>query len=231
LAHAPLFQRKLAEENERARRIKTEVPVLVCIGNPPYFRQVIEPGEEGVERQGGWIRYGDRDGDDGLLDDFVRDAPPVHAKNLYNLYVYFWRWALWKVFENAPTRGIVSFITASSYLRGPGFAGMRRFMRETFDDLWILDLGGDNLGARRSENVFDIQTPVAIAVGVRYGEPQPETPARVQYARIDGSRVTKLAALTAIRGFAGVVTGPVCRSSRYESRVVFLSGCRFRLAA
>jgi hypothetical protein len=24
----------------------------------------------------------------------------VHAKNLYNDYVYFWRWALWKVFEN-----------------------------------------------------------------------------------------------------------------------------------
>ena len=110
LAHAPLFQRKLAEENERARRVKAEMPVLVCIGNPPYFRQVIEPEEEGVARQGGWVRYGN----DGILGDFLRDAPPVHAKNLYNLYVYFWRWALWKVFENAPARGVVSFITASS---------------------------------------------------------------------------------------------------------------------
>jgi len=203
LAHAPLFQRKLAEENERARRVKAEVPVLVCIGNPPYFRQVIEPDEGGVERQGGWIRFGDR-GDDGILGDFLRDAPPVHAKNLYNLYVYFWRWALWKVFENTPARGVVSFITASSYLRGPGFAGMRRFMRQTFDDLWILDLGGDNLGARKSENVFDIQTPVAIAVGVRYGEAQPEAAARVRYARIDGSREAKLASLEAVGGFSSV---------------------------
>jgi hypothetical protein len=203
LAHAPLFKRKLAEENERARRVKAGVPVLVCIGNPPYFRQVIEPDEEGVERQGGWVRFGDQ-GEAGILSDFLRDAPPVHAKNLYNLYVYFWRWALWKVFENTPARGIVSFITASSYLRGPGFAGMRRFMRETFDELWILDLGGDNLGARRSENVFDIQTPVAIAVGIRDGEPRPELPAPVWYARIDGTRTEKLAALGAISGFGRV---------------------------
>ncbi|MFN8185910.1 MAG: type ISP restriction/modification enzyme [Gaiellales bacterium] len=203
LAVAPLFQQKLAEENERARRVKAEVPVLVCIGNPPYFRQVIEQDEEGVERQGGWIRFGDR-GDDGILADFLRDTPPVHAKNLYNLYVYFWRWALWKVFGNAPARGVVSFITPSSYLRGPGFAGMRRFMRETFDDLWILDLGGDNLGARRSENVFDIQNPVAIAVGVRDAEPDPGTPARIRYAQIDGTREEKLAALDAIAGFGSI---------------------------
>jgi hypothetical protein len=96
----------------------------------------------------------------------------VHAKNLYNDFVYFWRWALWKVFENKGGPGIVSFITAASYLQGPGFAGMRQVMRETFDDLWIIDLKGDNLGARKTENVFAIQTPVAIAVGVRYGDGQ-----------------------------------------------------------
>lgn len=38
-------------------------------------------------------------------------------------------------------------------------------MRRTFDDLWVIDLGGDNLGARKTPNVFNIQTPVAIAIG------------------------------------------------------------------
>ena len=147
IAHAPLFEQRLAQENVRARRVKAETDVLVCLGNPPYFRQVIEAEEvETVERQGGWVRFGD-EGSVPILGDFLRDAPPVHAKNLYNLYVYFWRWGLWKVFETAERRGIVSFITASSYLRGPGFAGMRRHMRELFDELWILDLGGE--GARR----------------------------------------------------------------------------------
>lgn len=202
LAHAPLFHRKLAEENTRARHVKTEVPILVCLGNPPYFRQVIEPGETGVERLGGWVRG--EGGEEGILEDFIRDAPGVHVKNLYNLYVYFWRWALWKVFENAPNRGIVSFITASSYLRGPGFAGMRKFMRQTFDELWILDLGGEGRGARLSENVFAIQTPVAIAVGVRYGESDSEKPARVRYSRIDGTREAKYAMLGTIEGFENV---------------------------
>jgi len=30
-------------------------------------------------------------------------------------------------------------------------------MRKSFDELWIIDLGGDNLGARKTPNVFAIQ--------------------------------------------------------------------------
>ncbi|RDI73472.1 N-6 DNA Methylase [Gaiella occulta] len=198
LAAAPLFEKRLAEENERARRIKADTTVLVCLGNPPYYRQVIDTEDAGdVDRQGGWVRFGD-EGSTPILRDFLRDAPPVHAKNLYNLYVYFWRWALWKVFETGGRRGIVTFITASSYLRGPGFAGMRRHMREMFEELWILDLGGEGRGARRSENVFAIQTPVAIAIGYRTEEARTKEPARVRYARVDGTREEKLAALARI---------------------------------
>ena len=128
----------------------------------------------------------------------------VHVKNLYNDYVYFWRWALWKLFENpeASGPGIITFITAASYLRGPGFVGMRRKMREAFDELWIIDLEGDNLGARKTENVFAIQTPVAIAIGVRYGNQQPQNPARVRYTKITGTREEKYSKLDTIRSFA-----------------------------
>ncbi len=95
----------------------------------------------------------------------------------------------------------MSFITASSYLRGPGFAGMREVMRQTFDEMWIIDLEGDNLGARKTDNVFAIQTPVAIAIGVRYAEPQAKTPARVYFTRVDGTEEEKLATLAGIRRF------------------------------
>jgi len=106
-----------------------------------------------------------------ILQDFIEPAAQHPAgrrniQNLYNDYVYFWRWALWKLFENPEVSGpgIITFITAASYLRGPGFVGMRRKMREAFDELWIIDLEGDNLGARKTENVFNIQRPVAIAI-------------------------------------------------------------------
>ncbi len=74
-------------------------------------------------------------------------------------------------------------------------------MRECFDDLWIIDLEGDNLGARKTENVFAIQTPVAIAIGVRYAEAQSDAPARVRYAKITGMREEKLAHLERVASF------------------------------
>lgn len=210
----PMLYKELGEEYKRAQKVKADVPVLVVLGNPPYDRQQIEAAEAGlVRRKGGWVRFGDggKEGES-IFKSFLKPLEAlgwgVHAKNLYNDYVYFWRWALWKVFENKGGPGIVSFITAASYLRGPGFAGMRQVMRETFDDLWIIDLEGDNLGARKTENVFAIQTPVAIAVGVRYGDSQPGTPAAVHYTRVSGTQAEKLHTLAQVSRFTDLSWRP-----------------------
>ncbi len=217
-----LVLRRLGEEHKRAQQVKASTSVLVCIGNPPYNREQRDEETPTSERKGGWVRFGDGvdahqnrvrfDDTDGkrverppLLYDFLAPLGPtglgVHAKNLYNDYVYFWRWTLWKVFETKSDGGIVSFITAASYLRGPGFAGMRQVMRQTFDELYLIDLEGDNLGARKTENVFAIQTPVCIAIGVRKGAAKPDVPAHVRYARLEGSRSQKLEALANITSF------------------------------
>jgi hypothetical protein len=212
-----LFARKLTEEHLRAQHFKKHSRVLVCMGNPPYDREQAEVGERPEhKRKGGWVRHGDprvASPDNPstrtrpILQDFIEPASAagagIHVKNLYNDYVYFWRWALWKLFENpeASGPGIITFITAASYLRGPGFVGMRQKMREAFDELWIIDLEGDNLGARKTENVFAIQTPVAIAIGVRYKKPQPQSPAKVHYTKITGTREEKYSKLNAIKSF------------------------------
>lgn len=188
------FEQPLAEEHRRAREVKRKTPILVCIGNPPYEREESEAGEVDRQSVGRWIRYGDestRSPLETFLEPARRSGAGLHIKNLYNLYVYFWRWALWKVFETQDGPGIISFITASSYLRGPGFVGMREEMRRTFDDLWVLDLEGDSLGTRTTENVFDIRVAVAIAIGVRYGKPNRQQSAEVHYARVAGSRSEK----------------------------------------
>ena len=204
---ASLLQAQLTEERKRAQDVKRDVRVFVCLGNPPYDREEQDPDEATGKRKGGWVRYGDEEQEgvetaDPILEDFLAPAREmgveVHLKNLYNDYVYFWRWALWKVLDSTGEAGMVTFITASSYLRGPGFAGMRQKMREVFDELWIIDLEGDNRGARKTENVFAIQTPVAIAIGVRNGTPQPGTPASVWKTRLTGSEQEKLAALDSV---------------------------------
>jgi Type ISP C-terminal specificity domain/N-6 DNA Methylase len=198
-----LFLEPIAIEHARAQEVKDKTPILVCIGNPPYDRHDAEAD------LGGWVRYGG-EGEEAPLADFiepVRNAGQgTHLKNLYNLYVYFWRWAIWKVFEHGePGPGIVSFISASSYLAGPGFLGMREKMRRECDDIWVIDLGGEGRGTRQEENVFEIQTPVAIAIAVRREHPQRETPANVHYSRISGSREEKLAALAEISSLADLV--------------------------
>ena len=189
----PLSLRPLVDEHRRAGKVKRETRVLVCMGNPPYSRQAFD-ASEGTDDPEARL--------DRLLGDFIRLARGrtmfSHIASLYNTYVYFWRWALWKVFETTDGPGIVSFITASSYLNGPGFLGMREVMRHIFDELWIIDLEGGSLGARRTENVFAIQTPVAIAIGVRYGAPNSDTPAIVHYTKITGSREEKLAELDSV---------------------------------
>lgn len=202
----PLFFQPIAEQRAKALEVKSVVPVLVCLGNPPYDRHEAARPDNG-DRTGSWVRWGD-DGADAIFRDFLDPAIAaghgVHVKNLYNLYVYFWRWALWKVFEHDPSGGVVSFITASSYLDGDAFCGMRESMRRQCDEIWILDLGGEGRGTRRSDNVFAIQTPVAIAVALRRERAKMDTPAKVFYARVEGTREQKLAALDDIDHFEDV---------------------------
>jgi hypothetical protein len=231
------WYRVLARDHERALRVKREVPVLVCLGNPPYDRHVAA-SESNLARTGGWVRYGDeldpsaaqgldartvrrrREQQSILHRAFTRPAIDARhggdVKNLYNLYVYFWRWALWKVFENGTGGGpgVVSFISAASYLDGDAFVGVREHMRRTCDEIWIIDLGGEGRGTRQEENVFAIRTPVAIAICARYQVPSPSQragrgegvpPAKVHYTRIAGDRAHKLERLDAVADFADLL--------------------------
>ena len=200
-ANLPLFLRPIAEQHAKALKVKSNVPVIVCLGNPPYDRHKAATSNNKA-RTGGWVRWGDTDkGVDAIfrafLDPAVAAGHGVRVHNLYNLYVYFWRWALWKVFEHEKAHGpgVVSFISASSYLDGDAFCGMREHLRRQCDEVWILDLGGEGRGTRKDDNVFAIRTPVAIAIAVRAKKANTDKPAKVHYARIEGERDAKLAAL------------------------------------
>ncbi len=198
----PLFHKPIAEEHRRALKLKDADHVLVCLGNPPYGRHEATQ-EDNHAVTGGWVRYGDKS-HPGILDDFVEPARKaghgIHLKNLYNQYVYFIRWAIWKVFEHesAVGPGIVSFITASSYLDGDAFSGLREHMRRVCDRIDIVDLGGEGRGARKDENVFAIKTPVAIFVAWRKEKKTESRPAVIRYARLSGTREEKLRILSTI---------------------------------
>lgn len=187
----------IGAEGVQADRVKYDWHHNVLIGNPPYDR-VESRGTGGFITA---VTKGNKAlGERSLFDDIFDDAKKhvifsAHA-SLYNLYVYFWRWAIWKVFEENNGPAVVSMITASSWLDGPGFLGLRRLAREVADEITVVDLHGDNKGTRKDENVFDIESPVAIVTLVRRGNGDRSTPAPVHYASYWGTRAEKLHALT-----------------------------------
>ena len=81
---------------------------------------------------------------------------------------------------------------------------MREYMRREFDEIYIINLGGDLLGTRKTPNVFNIQTPVAIAIGMRSKAKHQSVPAKVKYLRIEAdSRDAKLQALETLLTTSG----------------------------
>jgi hypothetical protein len=182
--HFGFMSAPITEERQGADRIKAEIPIMVIMGNPPYGRGKAESG---------WVW-------EVLMEDFRKEVPPeyrVDLKNLAEWYAYFYRWALWKLFEqeNAAKKGILSFITNSRWLLGGAFGGMRQMFRRYFDRIYLLDLHGDGraplpAGVDSDQNVFDIQVGVAIAVCVADGS-RGEAEAEVFYTGEWGTRAGK----------------------------------------
>lgn len=202
-----LLQKPLAEAHLAGLNVKAKVPVLVCIGNPPYDDQ----RDTSQSRKGGWVRFGEEKGTmPALLETFLKPLTDTgrgrYRRYVYNDYLYFWRWAIWKVCEQDSSKpGVVSFITAASYLRGIPYIGVREHMRREFDAIWIIDLEGDSFGPHKTENVFAIRTPVAIAVCVRYGAADRANPASVKYTKATGTRAEKYEALDSVKSFNDLV--------------------------
>jgi hypothetical protein len=54
---ATLLHRRPTVEHQRAQNVKANTRVVVCMGNPPYDRQVISEEEaDDTARKGGWVR-------------------------------------------------------------------------------------------------------------------------------------------------------------------------------
>lgn len=170
----------IAESRRRANQIKKDQPVLVVIGNPPY--------KEKAKGRGGWIESGNPDAE--VAAPLATWLPPkdwgvgAHAKHLRNLYVYFWRWATWKVFDHHPEdhNGIVAFITVAGFLNGPGFQKMRDYLRRTTDELWVIDCSPEGHQPEVSTRVFqDVQQPVCIVLASRSSVVNEAVPATVRF--------------------------------------------------
>lgn len=191
----------IGESRRQANRIKREEKITVVIGNPPY--------KEKAKGRGGWIEAGSA-GRAAAMDLW---SPPVewgvsaHSKHLKNLYVYFWRWATWKVFGSGyqattgqaetDRSGIVCFITVAGFLNGPGFQKMREDLRRDCSDIWVIDCSPEGHQPDVPTRIFQgVQQPVCIVLAARPANKDRTVPARLHFAALpEGRRDDKFAIL------------------------------------
>jgi hypothetical protein len=178
----------VAQEAIQAGEVKTERPIMVVIGNPPYAgissnettwanalidQYKVEPGgQRKLQERKHWLN-----------DDYVK-------------FIAFAEQMIKRTGS-----GVVAMITNHGYLDNPTFRGMRWRMMRSFDSLAVLDLHGNSKKKERSpdggkdDNVFEIQQGVAILLGVMTGLKGSHDLATVRRADLWGTRAEKFARL------------------------------------
>lgn len=170
LPNLGVFGDRIAAEANAASSLKCEAPVMVILGNPPYFGKSANKGEWIT----GLLRGVDSLNIQSTENYFELDGKPLREKNskwLNDDYVKFLRFGQWRIEQTG--YGIMAMITNHGYLDNPTFRGMRQSLLKTFDRIYIIDLHGSIKkketcpDGSKDQNVFDIRPGVAIGIFVK----------------------------------------------------------------
>lgn len=178
----------VTEESIAAAIIKSDHPIMVVIGNPPYSAQSSNntPFANNLVAKfkfepGGQI--------------------PLQEKKhwLHDDYIKFLALAEDLIVRNG--EGVLAMITAHGYLHNATSRGVRWRLAQSFDKIYALDLHGNVKRKERSpdgekdENVFDIQQGVSVILAIKQKTSTPNALAEVYVGDLWGSRRSKFARL------------------------------------
>ncbi|MBV5309395.1 type ISP restriction/modification enzyme [Chromatium okenii] len=147
----------LTDENQTRIHNQNQCAIPVILGNPPYNANQKNENDNNKN-------------DPALLaDKRIKEtylaASTAQKTKLYDPYVRFLRWASDRIGE----RGIVAFISNSSFIEAKGFDGFRKVVAQEFQEIWIINIKGNSRTSgdrRRREggNVFDDKIRVGVAL-------------------------------------------------------------------
>jgi predicted helicase len=143
---------RLKQEHEKSMKIKSGEDILAIVGNPPYF---------------GGRSKANSDIIDGQVGDYKKNLEgETNLQPLDDLYIKFIRFAEWKIEKTG--EGIIGIITNNSFLDGLIHRQMRKYLYDTFDEIYILNLHGNTQKKEGDKNIFDILIGVCIVFFIKY---------------------------------------------------------------
>jgi predicted helicase len=150
---------KTRRGRDRAGARQNGRKISIVIGNPPYNVGQLNALNDNKNRL-----YP-------IIDKYVRSTYVARSNAqktaAYDMYVRFFRCATDRLNDD----GIVAFVTNRSFIDKRTFDGFRKTVVEEFQDIHLVDLGGDVRDNPKlsgtTHNVFGIQTGVAISFFVK----------------------------------------------------------------
>jgi len=159
LAEAQQISFFTTENTARVERQK-HAPIRVVIGNPPYNAWQLNENDNNKNRKYKVL-------DKRVAATYSKDSRATNKNALSDPYVKAFRWASDRIGDE----GIVAFVSNNSFIESLAFDGMRKNLEQDFDQIYVLDLGGNVRKNPKlsgtTHNVFGIQVGVSINLFVR----------------------------------------------------------------
>ncbi|WP_291448749.1 type ISP restriction/modification enzyme [Actinomyces sp. ICM47] len=197
----------LAANNERAKAEKDSA-ITVIVMNPPY-----SSGQNSANDDNQNLAYPRLD--TRIAATYADQSSGVNKNSLYDSYFRALRWASDRIGE----RGVIAFVSNSSFVDGNSADGVRLSLQEEFSQIFIYDLKGNarTSGERRRReggNVFEEGSRTGVAITVLVKDPSHSGTAEVFYAEAEdyATRQEKLDQITAYGSIEGISGADAFRS-------------------
>ena len=189
----------LAANNERARAEKA-APITVVIMNPPY-----SAGQNSANDNNQNLAYPRLD--KRIAETYAAQSSGANKNSLYDSYFRALRWAS----DRIGKRGVIAFVSNSSFIDGNSADGVRLSLQDEFSQIFIYDLKGNarTSGERRQReggNVFEEGSRTGVAITVLVKDPAHTGTAEIFYAEAEdyATRQEKLDQIAAYGSIEGI---------------------------
>ena len=194
----------LAANNERAKAEKDSA-ITVIVMNPPY-----SSGQNSANDNNQNLAYPRLD--ERIADTYAAKSTGANKNSLYDSYFRALRWASDRIGE----RGVIAFVSNSSFVDGNSADGVRLSLQEEFSQILIYDLKGNQRTSgersrREGGKIFGSGSRTGVAITVLVKDPTHTGPAEIFYAEAEDyatrqEKLDQIATYGSIEGISGADT-------------------------